>query len=483
MGKLAVNPGPITEVMQASEGDPDALIKVLAHCPVLAARVIGVANSAGSTAIHRMDTVERCVRHLGAKHARTIALTLAMQLLMQDMEIDEELVGALWGSASYKAVAARLVAEQAATDQVGIAYSAGLLQDIALPILLALDPGFFKSTLANNDGSRSWVELERERFGIDHAELGALLLQKWNAPTTLIEQVRRHHAPFDETDNAWVTTLPAMMAGLLPHLSEKTTADQARLFTAVHTRFLAEAFPKPDAFLAEARKRVKAMGKASGGTAKIGPEFLQQIVAEVTADTFALVSQVTRLDRQLSQQTGSLASVQEEAVSDPLTGLLNRRGFDRFGQQVLAEAARAGLPCGCVMVDLDDFKPINDTLGHDAGDKILQVAAKLLSNHVESGDLVARMGGDEFAILFVGAPQGDTRAAIQRIHAACNGREFAVTPGKKATLRMSIGGLFVPRVSSKLTIQVLLDAADQLMYRCKQNGKAGIEFQALKSAA
>lgn len=483
LGKIAVNPGPVTEVMQAPEGDPDELIKVLEHCPVLAARVIGVANSAGSSAIHKMDSIDRCVRHLGAKQARTIALTLAMQLLVQDMEVDEDLIGALWGSASLKAVAARMVAETAAPQQVGIAYSVGLLQDIALPMLMAMDPAFFTGTLAASDGSRSWIELEQEHFGIDHAELGALLLQKWNAPTTIIDQVRRHHQHPTNEDTSWMTTLPGLFSGLLPHLDEQTTPAQARLFAAVHARFMSEQYPTPASLIAEAGRRVKALGKASGGPVKCGPEFLQRIVTQVAADTFALVAQVTQLDRQLSQQTGTIANVQEEAVSDPLTGLLNRRGFDRFGQQVLADAARAGLPCTCVMVDLDDFKPINDTLGHDAGDVILKAAADLLKAQVASGDLVARMGGDEFALLLIGSPQGDSRSTMQRIHATCNGREITVAGGKRATLRMSIGGLFIPRVSARLSVQVLLDAADQLMYRCKQNGKAGMEFQALKPAA
>ncbi|MEM1353541.1 MAG: diguanylate cyclase [Planctomycetota bacterium] len=483
LGQLAVNPGPITEVLQAPEGDPDALIAVLQRCPVLAARVIGVANSAGSSALHRMESVERCVRHLGAKQARTIALTLAMQLLVQNMEVDEELMGALWGSASFKAVAARIVAESAAPQQVGSAYSVGLLQDIALPMLMAMDPDFFNGTLAKADGTKAWTELERERFGIDHAELGALLLQKWNAPATLIEQVRRHHQHPNDQDISWMTTLPGLFAGLLPHLEESTTPDQARLFAAVHARFLADAYPKAEAFIEEARRQVKALGKASGGPVKCGPEFLQRIVTEVASDTFALVAQVTQLDRQLGQQAGSLASAQEEAVSDPLTGLLNRRGFDRFGQQVLADTARAGLPCACVMVDLDDFKPINDTYGHDAGDIILKTTAELLKSHVASGDLVARMGGDEFAILLVGAPQNDTLARLQRIHAHCNGREIPVGEGEKASLHLSIGGLFIPRCSAKLSMQVLLDAADQLMYRCKQKGKSGMEFQALKVAA
>jgi len=483
LGKLTLNPGPVAAIMQCSGNDPDELVKVLGECPVLAGRVIGVANSAGSSAIHRMDSIERCVRHLGGKQARTVALTMAMQLMVQDLELDDELVRRLWVSATTKAVAAKLVADIVSPEIAETAYSLGLLQDIALPVLLTIDPDFFKQQLANGDSKRHWTALEREHFGIDHAEMGALLLQTWNAPPAMITQVARHHAGLDDDDMAWLAEMPCRVAGLLRHLDEQPTANQQQTLAATHTRFLADAYPSVELLIKEVHRRVKAMGKTAGGNATLDRAFIQRVTLAVAEDTFALASRISRLDHQLSQHVDALSHAQQDALSDPLTGLLNRRGFDSIGKQMLAQANKAGQPAACLVIDLDDFKPINDTLGHAAGDTVLRAAADLIKANVSPGDLVARVGGDEFVLLVVGDAQGDTHALAQRLHAVCNGRRIALEQGGQAVLQMSIGGVFVHAVAQNTTPDALVQAADQLMYRTKRAGKAGLSFEPMKKTA
>ena len=483
IGRLRLNPTPVIKVMQADGNDPDQLIKALATCPVLSARVIGVANSAGSSAIHRMDTIDRCVRHLGAKQTRTIALTMAMQLMVDELDVDEELVSGLWASAATKAVAAQLVAETVCPDQAERAYSLGLLQDIGLPVLLAVDPGFFASKLAGSAGKSSWTELERAHFGIDHAELGAVMLQAWDAPPDLVRQISRHHGSLNDDDMAWIAEMPSRIAGLLPHLDEQSTKDQSQTLAAAHARFLSGSFETLDAFLNQIKQRFKALGKAAGGSSQMPGDFVNQLVQCVCGDTFSLAAKVSRLDRQLSETVDQLAHAQQDAISDPLTGLLNRRGFASFGQQMLAQAAKANLSVACIIIDLDDFKPINDAHGHAAGDHVLKTAAELLQTNTAKGDLVARVGGDEFAILILGDQQGDAHALAQRLHAVCNGKKISLGKGVEAILAMSIGGTFLETVTNQTTIDMLTAAADQVMYTIKRAGKAGLKFEAMNRKA
>lgn len=483
IGRLRLNPGPVLKVMQANGNDPDQLIKALAQCPVLSARVIGVANSAGSNAIHRMDTIDRCVRHLGARQTRTIALTMAMQLMVDQLDVDQDLVSGLWASAAYKAVAAQLVAETISPKQADRAYSLGLLQDIGLPVLLAVDPDFFKNKLAGSKGKSSWIELERAHFGIDHAELGGVMLQSWNAPADLVLQVSRHHGSLNDDDMAWLAEMPSRFAGLLPHLDEQPTQDQSQTLAAAHARFLSESFVTLDALLAKIKQRFKLLGNAAGGTPQIPSNFVSQLIQTVTGDTFALAAKVSRLERQLAQQVDDLAYAQQDARSDALTGLLNRRGFESFAQQMLAQAAKAGLSVACLVIDLDDFKPINDTHGHAAGDRVLAAAAKLLQANTAKGDLVARIGGDEFVVLILGDRQGDAHALAQRLHAVCNGKAIDLGNGFNANLAMSIGGVFLERVANTTTTNQLTDAADKVMYGIKRAGKAGLKFEPMNRKA
>jgi diguanylate cyclase (GGDEF)-like protein len=483
IGRLRLNPGPVLKVMQAHGNDPDQLIKALAQCPVLSARVIGVANSAGSSAIHRMDTIDRCVRHLGAKQTRTIALTMAMQLMVDQLDVDQELVSRLWASAAFKAVAAQLAAESVSPNEADRAYSLGLLQDIGLPVLLAVDPDFFQDKLAGSAGKSNWIELERAHFGIDHAELGSVMLQSWNAPADIALQVGRHHKPLNDDDMGWLAEMPSRIAGLLPHLDEQTTKDQSQTLAAAHERFLSESYDTLDALLATIKQRFRQLGKAAGGSPQIPSNFVSQLIECVTGDTFTLAAKVSRLERQLAAQVDELAFAQQDARSDALTGLLNRRGFESFAQQMLAQAAKADLSVACLMIDLDDFKPINDTHGHAAGDRVLNATAKLLQANTAKGDLVARVGGDEFVILILGDQQGDAHALAQRLHAVCNGKAIALGNGHDATLAMSIGGVFLEHVTNATTADQLADGADHVMYGIKRAGKAGLKFEALKRKA
>jgi diguanylate cyclase (GGDEF)-like protein len=108
--------------------------------------------------------------------------------------------------------------------------------------------------------------------------------------------------------------------------------------------------------------------------------------------------------------------------SDPLTDCLNRRGFEeRFGAE-LSRAQRAGLPLGIVLIDLDDFKRVNDAHGHSAGDELLCWAVEAMSAEVRPSDAIGRLGGDEFVVLIPGAEAGEAAQLGERLQAALAAR-------------------------------------------------------------
>jgi diguanylate cyclase (GGDEF)-like protein len=147
------------------------------------------------------------------------------------------------------------------------------------------------------------------------------------------------------------------------------------------------------------------------------------------------------------------------ALTDELTGLSNRRGFMLFGQTVLGICGRQGLPGSLVYVDLDAFKPINDTFGHAEGDRALREAAERLASTFRASDVVARVGGDEFCILMTGAGSADE--PIRRLNDQLDDRNRA--PGVLYPLAFSIGrAVFDPEAPR--TLDELLVAADADMY-------------------
>jgi diguanylate cyclase (GGDEF)-like protein len=112
-----------------------------------------------------------------------------------------------------------------------------------------------------------------------------------------------------------------------------------------------------------------------------------------------LAAEVERLAAQLAQSRAKVSDLEAKIETDPLTELLNRRGFERELRRSLAYVKRYGTNAALVFIDLDRFKPFNDCYGHAAGDAVLKGVAATLTRNVRASDVVARLGGDEFVVL------------------------------------------------------------------------------------
>jgi diguanylate cyclase (GGDEF)-like protein len=112
-----------------------------------------------------------------------------------------------------------------------------------------------------------------------------------------------------------------------------------------------------------------------------------------------LAAEVDRLQTELAATRAKVAELEARADVDPLLDIFNRRGFERELKRALAYVTRYGTQAALVYLDLDGFKPVNDTHGHAAGDAVLQAVAAALTRGVRASDTVARLGGDEFAVL------------------------------------------------------------------------------------
>ena len=158
-------------------------------------------------------------------------------------------------------------------------------------------------------------------------------------------------------------------------------------------------------------------------------------------------------------------ALERRATTDELTGLVNRREFERVAEEMLLAADRFENGICVMLLDLNGFKQINDTLGHQFGDLVLKSVADRLRSAVRDTDVVARWGGDEFVILLPGIEDGTgVRAAAERI-----GRSLAVTPVvQDVSITGAIGAALFPRHG--LELGELLSAADIAMYSAKSAG-------------
>jgi len=170
----------------------------------------------------------------------------------------------------------------------------------------------------------------------------------------------------------------------------------------------------------------------------------------------------------ITERKQAEARIAEMATHDELTGLANRSLFRERVDQALERAQRYDLPFALLMLDLDRFKPINDTLGHPVGDKVLMKVAARLEECVRDSDTVARLGGDEFAILQAAATsEEDVRHLAQRILDTLT--EPLNVDGRCIEIGTTIGIALAPRDGAEH--DELIAKADQALYEGKKNGR------------
>jgi diguanylate cyclase (GGDEF)-like protein len=159
------------------------------------------------------------------------------------------------------------------------------------------------------------------------------------------------------------------------------------------------------------------------------------------------------------------ADLRAMSLTDPLTGLYNRRGFLMFAEQQLKMAHRFGQGLLLLFADLDDFKQINDTAGHPVGDQALQEAAAALRETFRASDILARLGGDEFAVVAINALDQDAGAVLVRLRRNLEARNAARSGAYR--LSMSIGSVRC-QADHPRSVEELLAEADARMYEDKR---------------
>lgn len=202
-------------------------------------------------------------------------------------------------------------------------------------------------------------------------------------------------------------------------------------------------------------------------------EFIQEI--EVGSNTYELhIFRVPEVDlfriyaMDITQRKIDEEEIRILATTDSLTGIINRREFTRILENEMDRAKRYGVPLSLVMYDLDFFKQINDTFGHDVGDDVLQTVVRLVNKHIRGVDVAARWGGEEFMVLMPQSDLAAARSAAEKLRQAIAQHRF----DKANSVTVSFGVTkFVPQDD----IHSLLKRVDDALYQAKMRGRNRVE--------
>ncbi len=190
-------------------------------------------------------------------------------------------------------------------------------------------------------------------------------------------------------------------------------------------------------------------------------------------DSEAQTSQLSALDKQVTKASWLLSSLIERMMAidssrDPLTRMLNRRYLPVIMQRETEISIKHHIRYAVVFVDIDHFKKINDTYGHEAGDQVLQRFAEILNAEVRAGDFIFRYGGEEFLLLMSDSTRDEVEKVSERIRSMVSGRKFTTSKGDEVAVTTSIG---VALHDGHPDYNHVIRRADEALYQAKNSGR------------
>lgn len=434
------------EVAHALESDPALCAKVLkyANCPLISPR-------------SPVTTVRQAVMLLGIRTVKVTALSFSLVTLRTSARCPSFDYDLFWANAAATATGARGFLVSARSEVRDEAFVAGLISRIGKLALATTQPQEYQRLLRwGRDVIRVGVDEERHELGMDHVEIGTLLLSQWKLPQLLVDAVQAQLNPAAAQDARVRMLAEAVQAGQAVAAVLCGVADAS---ASPVTRELGSAG------IAKLQAEFRELASVLSISLKDLPD--PQDILERASDLVADLSVETQAENvAMSEEQRTLKA---RALEDALTGIGNRAAFEQQIRSELARSERFKLPMSVLMIDIDRFKRVNDTHGHNAGDGVLQAVAAALRGELRASDFVARYGGEEFAVI---APQTDAaaaarlcerlRAAVAKCRHVVGGAEFSVT--------VSVGAAAaIPLPDSQPADFV--ECADRQLYRAKQGGR------------
>ena len=206
-------------------------------------------------------------------------------------------------------------------------------------------------------------------------------------------------------------------------------------------------------------------------------ESVHSVVSELLSEsqrmqviTQAVVEKLDSRAQEVGELRNALERAQSEALLDPLTGLKNRRAFEWAVAQLMADASDGLDGAALLVIDIDHFKQVNDTHGHLLGDKVLRAVAQVLQANIKGRDIVARFGGEEFAVLLLHATPAGALAVAEQIRVAiAHGQIRTPTAGKLVGAITVSAGVAIAAPGDSL--ETALERADGALYEAKRSGR------------
>ncbi len=456
----------IIALVQQEDLDIDLLAETIARDPALAARVLKTANSGFYGRPRSVTRIRDAVMVLGLRSVKTLALGFSLVGNMRKTTRHGFDHTEIWQRSLLAAAGARTIATRAGFTCDDEAFLGGLLHLIGVVAMeQVLGRPFHEIAEAAGSDLTRQRAFERERFGFDHAEAGAALAEKWNLPEALVMAIRM----FPQPDNADADYRDIVRCVATAEAAADLTLGTDPAGALVRFRWDCQQLFAIDAEASDALiARIIEDAGTLGATLDV-PETSVSADDVLARAREALLQLSLETERENAQLLAERDRLTLEASTDGLTGLANRRHLDEFLAEQFRISSRYGTPLSVVILDIDFFKKVNDTYGHQAGDQVLRTVAMTLQQTVREADFCARYGGEEFVVVLPATTVDGALDVAERIRSAVEAQAM-VAGGERLNVTIS-AGVNAYRKDGQASPDWLIKEADMALYDAKRAGR------------
>lgn len=471
----------ILNTVQQEESSLRDLASIISSDPALTAKMLRIANSGFYSLKYKVTSIEKALTVLGVNILKNIALSfvIAQEMRGQTGQIFD--FDYFWRRSVTSAVAAELIADLLDLKNDDTFVSA-LLTDIGILIMHQAMPDDYQKIFDEKKLSGDPVAvIEKRLFGMDHCEMGAGILERWELPASIYLPIRYHHNLDQAPEEIRVTAEILQIADRLSAIyhDQNSGAMVRELQDVLRERFDLTDTQVLDLVDAVANRSLEILDTFEIDSGDLRPysQMLQEANEELGRLNLSYEQLVMELkeakdetDRLAAELREANAKLRELVFRDGLTGLFNHRYFQEMVERELERASRYHTPLSLIMFDLDYFKKINDTYGHPNGDLVLMNIAHVVQNTVRPSDIVARYGGEEFAVILPETDETGLKIFAERLRRSVE-RMVTLIDRQEIQVSISVGGTCCTADGNKIDKKNFIDTADRALYASKNNGR------------